>query len=246
MFFVVLVPICHKKLWKVGMVPLVVPFEKGEVCMLLRQLLLIFLATGAAMICGAGSLFQPVSFSSNEKAGVDEITARFFVDADRATAWKVLSDYERIPQFVPSIKKSHIEKRKDGDIYLCQEAEAGFLFITKKVHVLLRVHEIPGQRISFQDVSQKDFYFYQGSWNIDPNPNGGVTVSYHLLAEKNFDAPFAGDYLHGGGKDLITAIQKEIYLQQALAEKGVGAAVTVGRNSVNPVATTGVTHPAVN
>jgi ribosome-associated toxin RatA of RatAB toxin-antitoxin module len=212
----------------------------------LRQLLLlVIMGTGAAMLCGAGPLFQPISFSSNEKAGVDEIKARFFVDADPSVAWKVLSDYECIPQFVSSMKKSHIEERKDGDIYLCQEAEAGFLFITKRVHVLLKVHEVPGQSISFQDVSQKDFYFYQGSWNIDPGPQGGVTITYHLQAQKNFDAPFAGDYMNGGAKDLITAVQKEMVLQQAQTDEAARVAA-VGLNRMTPTTTPVTAPPSVN
>ena len=211
-----------------------------------KFLLLLMLGTGAAFICGAGPLFRPISFSSNEKAGMDEIKAQFFVDADQSTAWKVLSDYERIPQFVSSMKKSHIEEVKDGDIYLCQEAEAGFLFITKRVHVLLRVHEVPGQSISFQDVSQKDFYFYQGSWNIDPGPQGGVTITYHLQAQKNFDAPFAGDYMNGGAKDLIIAVQKQIYQQQVKIDKANSVSVMAGQNSVIHPMTPSVSHPTVN
>jgi hypothetical protein len=215
--------------------------------MILKKLLRIFIiGTGTAILCGATPLFQPISFSSNETKGVDEIRAGFFVNADQATAWKVLSDYERIPQFVSSMKKSHIEEVKDGDIYLCQEAEAGFLFITKRVHVLLKVHEVPGQSISFQDVSRKDFYFYQGSWNIDPGPQGGVTVTYHLQAQKNFDAPFAGDYLHGGVKDLITAVQKEIYQQQVKIDKANNVTVIAGQNDINPAMTGDVSRPTVN
>jgi len=211
-----------------------------------KFLLFLMLGTGAAVTCGAGPLFQPISFSSNETKGVDEIKAQFFVNADQLTAWKVLSNYETIPQFVSSMKKSHIEEVKDGDIYLCQEAEAGFLFITKRVHVLLRVHEVPGQSISFLDVSQKDFYFYQGSWNIDPGSQGGVTITYHLQAQKNFDAPFAGDYMNGGAKDLIIAVQKEIYQQQAKIDKTNGVAVMAGQNSVTRDMTPGVSRPTVN
>jgi len=215
--------------------------------MLVRQLLLILtIGTSAAMLCGAGPVFTPISFSSNEKAGVDEIKAQFFVDADPKTAWDVLSDYENIPQFVSSMKKSHIEERKDGDIYLTQEAEAGFLFITKKVHVLLRVHEVPGQGIYFQDVSQKDFLFYEGSWIIQPCSQGGVSIIYHLQAKKKFDAPFAGDYLHGGVKDLLTAVQKKIYLQQTQVSKENAAAVTAVQNTVNPARTPTLSHPMVN
>jgi ribosome-associated toxin RatA of RatAB toxin-antitoxin module len=183
--------------------------------MKLGQLFLLLIGViGATAPCGADSLFQPISFSAREKAGVDEVKAAFYVKAEASTAWSVLSDYENIPKFVPTMKKSRIEKRCDDNLLLTQEAEAGFLFITKRVHVLLKVHEIPGRSISFEDVSLKDFCFYQGSWNIQPCDQGGVSVVYELQAKKNFDAPFAGDYMNGGVKDLITAVQKEIQTRQ--------------------------------
>jgi len=183
--------------------------------MYLRKLLLLLvLGIGTAAPCGADPLFQPVIFSAREKAGVDEIKAEFYVKADVQTAWNVLSDYEHIPRFVSTMKKSHIEKRCEDNLLLTQEAEAGFLFITKRVHVLLKIHEIPGKSISFEDVSLKDFCFYQGFWSIEPAAQGGVSVIYELEAKKNFDAPFAGDYMNGGVKDLITAVQKEIYMRQ--------------------------------
>jgi hypothetical protein len=202
-----------------------------------KILLFLILGIGAAAPCGADPLFQPISFSAHEKDGVDEVKAQFYVRADAPIAWNVLSDYENIPKFVHTMKKSHIEKRCDENLLLTQEAEAGFLFITKKVHVLLKVHEIPGQSISFEDVSLKDFCFYQGSWNIKSAPQGGVSVVYQLEAKKNFDAPFAGDYMNGGVKDLITAVQKEIYLRQMQSQKEGDSSVVTAQNKVNPVET---------
>jgi len=207
-----------------------------------KLLLLLVLGTGAAAPCGADSLFQPISFSSHEKAGVDEVHAGFYVKADTQTAWKVLSDYENIPKFVSTMKKSHIEKRCEDNLLLTQEAEGGFLFITKKVHVLLKVHEIPGKSIFFEDVSLKDFCFYQGSWNIQPCGQGGVSVVYALEAKKNFDAPFAGDYMNGGVKDLITAVQKEIYKRQMMMKKDAGLA-SVDSAQMKPTTTP---HPSLN
>jgi ribosome-associated toxin RatA of RatAB toxin-antitoxin module len=211
--------------------------------MTFRKLLPLFLLVfSTAGFCGADPIFKPVLFLSSEKAGVAEVKAQFYVDADAATAWAVLSDYEHIPQFVSSMKKSHVEKTENGDILLTQEAEAGFLFITKRVHVLLKVHEVPGQSIYFQDVSQKDFSFYEGSWNIEPRAEGGVSVVYQLKAKKNFDAPFAGDYLNGGVKDLLVAVQKQIYACQMIVKKNQGLA-SVNPAQVNPATTP---HPTEN
>jgi ribosome-associated toxin RatA of RatAB toxin-antitoxin module len=209
----------------------------------LKLLLIVSIGTGAAMLCGAGTVFQPVFFSSNEKAGVDEIKARFYVDADPQTAWNVLTDYEHIPRFVPDIKKSHVEEKHDDYLLLTQEAESGFLFITKRIHMLLRVQEVPIRNIYFNDVGKKDFYFYEGSWDIQPCPQGGVSVVYELEAKKNFDEPFAGDYLHGGEKDLLKAVQKEIYLRQLQARKDP---VPTAGSAVKSATIPATAHPAMH
>jgi len=180
-------------------------------------LLTVILSAGVPMICLAQPQFQPISLISNEKSGVDDIKGEFHVDADIQTAWNVLSDYERIPRFVNGLKKSHVEERHDDYLLLTQEVEGGVLFATKRIHVLLKVTEVANQSISFQDISQKDFYSYQGAWVLKPCPEGGVTVAFHLEAKRNFDMPFAGDCMHGGLKDLLVSVQKEIYSQQVLA-----------------------------
>ncbi len=69
---------------------------------------------------------------------------------------------------------------------------------------------------------------------------------YQLEAKKNFDAPFAGDYMNGGAKDLISAVQKEIYLQQTRINRKKEMSVVAGRNGVNPTAPPGLSYSAVN
>ncbi len=175
---------------------------------------LLLIAAGAAALCGAGLAFAPVSLTSQENAGVDELQGQFYVMADRSVVWAVLTDYENIPQFVSSMKVSRVEKRHRNDILLVQEMEGGFLFITKRVHLLLKIHETPKGNIAFEDVDHQDFSVYQGYWNIENCPQGGVSVLYQLTACRKFDLPLAGDAMNGGVKDLLGDVQKEIYFRQ--------------------------------
>ena len=191
-----------------------------------KFLQLILIAAGAAALCGAGSAFDPVSLTSQENAGVDELQGQFYVRADRSVAWAVLTDYENIPQFVSSLKVSRIEKRHRNDILLVQEMEGGFLFLTKRVHLLLKIHETPMGTIAFEDVDHQDFSVYQGYWNIQACPQGGVSVLYQLTDSRKFDLPLAGDAMNGGVKDLLGDVQKEIYFRQGRTgeESGWGGA----------------------
>jgi hypothetical protein len=110
---------------------------------------------------------------------------------------------------------------------LTQEAEGGILFFTKRVHVLLKVHETPMTTIDFEDVDNRDFSIYRGSWTIAPCPQGGVSVVYQLTAHRNFDVPLAGDAMNGGVRDLLTDVQKEIFYRQLLTGKPTPAAAVL-------------------
>ena len=92
--------------------------------------------------------------------------------------------------------------------------EGGFLIFTKRVSVLLNVHEIPEQSISFEDVRHKDFKVYQGAWKLQSSPQGELEVVYSLEAKQNFSAPLAGDFMKGSIKDLLSAVRKEIVKRQ--------------------------------
>jgi hypothetical protein len=188
-----------------------------------------FIGIGILALCGAGSAFDPVSLTSQENTGVDEIQGQFYVMADRSVAWTVLTDYGNIPQFVSGLKVSRVEKRHRNDILLVQEMEGGFLFITKRVHLLLKIHETPMGTIAFEDVDHQDFSVYQGYWNIESCPQGGVSVLYQLTACRKFDLPLARDAMNGGVKDLLGDVQKEIYFRQGRTgqESGWGGAAQV-------------------
>ena len=173
------------------------------------------LAAGAALSCGAGLADEQVSTTIQNKDGKFSIDGRFSIEADPSVAWDVLTSYEQIPRFVGNLKKSHVQE--DLGIYhflLEQEFEGGFLFFTQRVHVLLDVHEVWYQNIQFIDIKKKDFLIYQGSWSLTTNPPKGLEIGYKLEAKPNFDAPFAGDFMNGGAKDLLKAVRREILRRQ--------------------------------
>ena len=182
------------------------------------------LAAYAALSCGVGLAAEPVSLVFNEQNGHYSVEGCFIVEADPATAWKVLTDYDHIPDFVHDMKLSRIEGRWGNDLVLRQEAEGGFLFFTQKVHILLSVHEQPGHSIVFQDLSHKDFGFYQGSWGIQAQ-GSSVMVTYHLEALQSFSAPafLASDAVHGGAQNLLSAVRQRIEREQE--KKSVKAAI---------------------
>jgi len=173
-------------------------------------------AACAALSCGVGLAADTVSLAFHEKDRSYDVEGSFDVEARTSVVWDVLTGYEQLPKFVGNLKRSHVEEDLGPYHFLLeQEFEGGFLFITKRVRVLLDVHETWYQTILFEDIDHKDFGFYEGSWELRPGSDKGLKVIYSLKARQNFDAPFAGDFTRGGIKDLLESVRREILRRQA-------------------------------
>lgn len=122
-----------------------------------------------------------------EHRGTYTVTARFEIPQSAAEALAVLSDYERIPRFMPEIKTSVVLSRTEGRILVEQEAISRFMMFSKKVHLLLEVTREPGA-IRFVDRCGTSFTSYEGAWRA-VTENGRTIVSYELNAKPGFDVP---------------------------------------------------------
>lgn len=183
---------------------------------------LAFAAFFLSLSCQALFAEDPISMATSGKDDSYDIEGHFDVQTTPDVVWDVLTGYERIPRFVGSLKKSNVEENLGPYHFLLeQEFEGGFLFITKRVRVLLDVHEVWQRSIEFTDIDHRDFTFYQGSWRVDPDPTKGLRVTYRLLAHPNFSVPFAGDYMNSGAKDLLEAVRREILRMDLVRKKEV-------------------------
>jgi ribosome-associated toxin RatA of RatAB toxin-antitoxin module len=122
-----------------------------------------------------------------EKQGTYRVTARFVVPQSPALVLRVLTDYEQIPKFMPDVKTSIVRSRSDGRAIVEQEAQARVLLFSKRLHLLLDVHETT-DALTFVDMSGQSFATYAGSWHVTA-AEGQTTVSYQLVARPAFDVP---------------------------------------------------------
>lgn len=83
------------------------------------------------------------------------VTARMYLQIDRARAWQQLTDYPRWVQYFPALTRSEVlqsgSNRKDeaGMKRLYQAASKNFLLFTAQVDIYLNVIETFQQRIQF-------------------------------------------------------------------------------------------------
>ena len=122
-----------------------------------------------------------------EERGLYRVEATFSVPEAPAVARAVLTDYARIPRFMPDVRSSEILERSEDRAVVQQEAVARFLMFSKRIRLVLDVEE-DGMRIRFRDRCGKSFSRYEGGWTIAER-DGWTVVTYELSAKPSFDVP---------------------------------------------------------
>ena len=72
-----------------------------------------------------------------------EVRAQATVKAPLAVVWSTLTDYERLPEFIPGLKKSRILSRVGATTMIEQSGEARFLFWSVPIEVTVESTERP-------------------------------------------------------------------------------------------------------
>ena len=150
------------------------------------------LFVAAALIVFAGTVMSadPVSaprVSVTETGGVFTVTAAFAVTEAPQTVIAVLTDYARIPEYMPDVQVSKVLERTPTGVVVEQQAVSRFLMFSKRVHLVLDVREDAGL-IRFRDRCRSSFESYEGAWTISQHDSLTV-IDYQLSAQPSFEVP---------------------------------------------------------
>jgi len=173
-----------------------------------------FLLAAAAMVM-AGSLVIAESGNGQrvevtEADGVYTVSAAFAVNEPPDAVMAVLTDYARIPSYMPDVEISRVIERTPSGAVIEQQAVSKFMMFSKRVHLVLDVREGLGQ-VKFRDRCGKSFSAYEGAWNVSQHDSVTV-VDYYLSAKPTFDVPafMLKRLLKRDASDLIDRIKAEI------------------------------------
>lgn len=96
-----------------------------------------------------------------------QLTAQLQIPRPVDKVWKVLTDYEALPDFVPNLTKSRLLEHPKGGIRLEQVGAQRFLNINFCARVVLDLEEYFPKEINFRMV-EGDFRDFSGSWQLEP------------------------------------------------------------------------------
>lgn len=149
----------------------------------------------------------------HEKDGVYEVRAAFSITRPASVVAAVLTDYLRIPDYMPEVRSSQVLEREDGRAVVAQEAVARFMMFSKRMHLVLEVKE-GSSTIEFHDQCGQSFERYDGAWSM-VEKNGQTRVAYRLTAKPSFDVPdwLLSRLLKRDAAQMIARLQAQILAQ---------------------------------
>lgn len=93
-----------------------------------------------------------------------EASAEF--EAGVVLAWSVLTDYDRLAEFIPGMQQSRVVSRESHAVVVDQSGEASLLFFTFPIQVRLAIEEYPFDRIESRAISG-NFRELNGSYRLE-------------------------------------------------------------------------------
>ena len=146
-----------------------------------------------------------------------EVTAKMTVNADVARSWKVLTDYNRLAEFVPNLSHSQVSSSEGNERVVTQNGFAKFLFIRQNIDLVLHVTEQPMQAIDIRLVSG-NMREYQARWELQSlqaqqaGDDGHTRISYAGIIAPDFYVPtlFGAALMKSDLRNMLNAVKAEI------------------------------------
>jgi ribosome-associated toxin RatA of RatAB toxin-antitoxin module len=119
-------------------------FERGSTIAFAMMLMLAGSHPAAAAI---------VTINTRLQGATIDIHASALLNADAATAWRVLTDYDRYAEFIPDLQASRVVARDGAKITVEQSGDAALWLFKLPVHVTFEVNELPPDRLRSRTVA---------------------------------------------------------------------------------------------
>lgn len=114
-----------------------------------------------------------------------DIRASAALNADAATAWRVLTDYERYPRFIPDLDTSRIVARRGPVVTVEQSGHAWLWWLRIPVDVIYEITESPPTGLHARAIAGS-VRALESHYRLTPVP-AGVTLDYAGRVSPGFE-----------------------------------------------------------
>ena len=142
--------------------------------MIIRFLLALVAALAGAS--AAAAVAAPVDVSVRRDGDAVLIEASATLRADTATAWHVLTDYDRYADFIPGLRASRVIAREGTVVTVEQSGDAPVWLLRMPLDVTYRIAEYPPYRLDSRATASA-LRTLDSSYALAPTA-GGVRLAY--------------------------------------------------------------------
>lgn len=146
-----------------------------------------------ALLALPGRAAEDVIFDVQRSGSRIDVRATGVVAAPITVVWQTLTDYERLPSFIPGLSSSVVASRQGNRLVVDQVGEARFLVFTLPIEVRLEVTQSPPDWVATRAV-RGNLRRMTGHYDLYPDAaRGTVLIRYYGDIEPDFDlAPLVG------------------------------------------------------
>ena len=94
-----------------------------------------------------------IAIDAERRGETIEIHAGAELKADAATAWRVLTDYDRYPEFIPDLRVSRVVARQGATVTVEQSGDATLWLLRMPLDITFEIHESPPNALQSHSVS---------------------------------------------------------------------------------------------
>ena len=116
-----------------------------------------------------------VKVEATRKGEFIDIRAVASIEAPLSVIWTALTDYDRLPEFIPGLRRSKVISRRGGTVVVEQSGEARFLMFSFPIDVTLEALERPQSSIQVRALSGNLRHF-EGGYTVEAEASGTAMV----------------------------------------------------------------------
>ena len=168
-------------------------------------------------ICaGAAQAADGISFEATRREDALEIACRVPLEASLDLAWQTLTDYNRLAEFIPGMRRSRVLGRRGAVAVVEQSGDAKFLFLSFPIEVTLASTERPPYTLEVS-MLKGNLKRLDGAYRIEPQRDGRIMLTWTGIVEALFMPPLLGELvMRSNIEDQFRGMVHEIERREAL------------------------------
>lgn len=179
----------------------------------------LMLLSGAGEARAAGD----ISVEATRRDDALELVCRAMLDAPLDLVWQTLTDYSRLAEFVPGMRRSRVIERSGAVVVVEQSGEAGFLFLSFPLEVTLVSTERPPYDLEVR-LLKGNLKRLDGAYRIEPQDGGRILLTWTGTVEALSMPPLLGELvMRSNISDQFRGMVREIERRDALRREREGA-----------------------